>query len=478
MAYTIKDDGSWVEEELDIAEPETFSIEDPFTGEKHLIENPNDASQIMGQMNQKKNAYLRDMYRRNQERGEYVPGSSNISISDFLNLTDIPGKEEIEPPPEVGPKPMAKSEPESVTRKANENRPEVQRGGGAWRREGDAEWQTMKTRHGLPEEDYEEPLKRLERFSDREGFQKSVISQIGVNPFEIDIQAEIRKADKNLPKLFHQVFQGRITWNDRDLMTKEEKSYWHNVVRQYHADVQNQIASKKKMLIDKFNYMMNTFDNQRAIELEKAKRTYEMLDRKIWVHNPVTKAKLQVTADEIDDFIGPAAKYENWKIGQPFGKEERDEVWVFNEDLNTKRKVSTEEAEKLKGQGWKIGQPISSGIEDEKDERAKKSKRLEQLYEAHYKLNKPDPDMKLAKALAEAQGKAIKSEEGDKEKEAYNEYLNKEIQRLEKEISGISEAPTGEKKGPFKPGQKVKRKDGKVFTADENGFLPQEAYTK
>lgn len=484
MVITIKDDGNWIEEDPEkyikekprMARSEPFSVTDPMSGKIHLVNSPEERDAVLAQLNNKRKTYLRDMHQRSSEVGEYTPNRSRISFQDIMNLTDAPGAEMEEDMPEPVPSVM----PESEMRSKSGAR-KVQRGGAAWRKEGETEWNTLdekyikqyNKKYSAPEEDYQTPLRRLQNYENRAGFSDTVINQLGINPFTIDVQAEVNKADSNLPKLFHHVFNGRVTWNDRSLLTSKERQYWNNVVKQYHAEVQAKVASKKKSLIDRYNYMMNTFDNQRKIELERAKRTYELMDKKIWIHNPSNKSKMQVRAADLEKYL---ESDNGWKLGQPYGREDfEDKINIYKG--GSRQKVTPSEFEQeWKDKGWSTEKP-----EFTRDEIMEE---LIDVQEALYELNKPDPNLILAENLTGMEGQA----DSNKYKQSLEDALIKRKQELEKKLYGESgkqggnetpkEEKTEKKTGPFEPGKKVRRKDGKEFTADENGFLPEEAYTK
>ena len=98
-------------------------------------------------------------------------------------------------------------------------------------------------------------------YSDRNRFEEHVIMELGKNPFELNPMEALSVADENLPDLFHFFFGGRVVWNDRNKLTKEQADAWDEVVKSYHAWVFQQAEMEKAVLTDQYNFMMNQFDN-------------------------------------------------------------------------------------------------------------------------------------------------------------------------------------------------------------------------
>jgi hypothetical protein len=134
-------------------------------------------------------------------------------------------------------------------------------------------------------------------YSNRDKFSEHVFQTIGGNPFDIDLGEELAKADQELPELFEYVFRGQAIWQDRHLLNNQQRAYWEDAVKAYHAHVKEQVESKKQTMTDRYNQMMNMFDNsaqqykanltryraynekavahQRSLELAKAKKKDE-----------------------------------------------------------------------------------------------------------------------------------------------------------------------------------------------------------
>jgi hypothetical protein len=106
---------------------------------------------------------------------------------------------------------------------------------------------------------YEQYMNR--QYADRDRFERHVFEQIGGNPFMLDPWEEVQKADKELPKIFEQVFQGHAAWEARAHLDPQQKKFWNQVVNQYHAYVKSGVMARKKQMMDEYNWMMQNFDN-------------------------------------------------------------------------------------------------------------------------------------------------------------------------------------------------------------------------
>lgn len=111
-------------------------------------------------------------------------------------------------------------------------------------------------------------------YSRRNDFEKEVFMEIGGNPFEIDPMDEVKKADTRLPALFNHVFGGEVYYGDIDKLDTDQRRYWQDVLKQYHAQVYNEAISKKKVMTDRYNHLMNKFDNA-ASEYASRLRGYQ-----------------------------------------------------------------------------------------------------------------------------------------------------------------------------------------------------------
>ncbi len=109
-------------------------------------------------------------------------------------------------------------------------------------------------------------------FGNRTGFENEVFSQIGGNPFDLDPYEFLEQADASLPDIFNQVFQGQVIWSDRDKLDKDQTKFWNSVVKQFHAHVFDRATSMKQIMTDKYNFMMNRFDNEKKAKDASLKR--------------------------------------------------------------------------------------------------------------------------------------------------------------------------------------------------------------
>ena len=100
-------------------------------------------------------------------------------------------------------------------------------------------------------------------YSDRGGFEEAVFNNIGGSPFDIDPYEFVEQSNAQLPEIFNQVFRGKIIWSDRGKMDKNQAKFWNAVVAKFHAHVFDRATQAKKMMTEKYNFMMNRFDNDK-----------------------------------------------------------------------------------------------------------------------------------------------------------------------------------------------------------------------
>lgn len=122
-----------------------------------------------------------------------------------------------------------------------------------------------------------EPVQEPKDRYKRDEFESIVFQQIGGNPFMFDPYQEVIRADRALPQIFNQAFQGQVIWEDRGKLDKDQAKHWADVKKQYHAHVYNAAKSKKKQMVDTYQWMMSKFDSQAkeeqaAFALEEKRR--------------------------------------------------------------------------------------------------------------------------------------------------------------------------------------------------------------
>lgn len=98
-------------------------------------------------------------------------------------------------------------------------------------------------------------------YSNRSLFEKHVFGEIGGDPFKLNPRDALQFADENLPDLFERFFQGTVVWEDLDKLTKDQAAQWDNVVMSYHAWALKEAEMQKAVMTDRYNFMMNQFDN-------------------------------------------------------------------------------------------------------------------------------------------------------------------------------------------------------------------------
>ena len=111
----------------------------------------------------------------------------------------------------------------------------------------------------LPPEKYKDFM--TPDYSNRYKFEEYVFKKIGVNPFKIDIMAEVRKYDRELPEIFNQYFKGEMIWADRDKMNSEQAEAWNDEVKRFHAFVHDKVTSWADQKSKEYKWMMDKFNN-------------------------------------------------------------------------------------------------------------------------------------------------------------------------------------------------------------------------
>jgi hypothetical protein len=133
----------------------------------------------------------------------------------------------------------------------------------------------------------------VRKFEDRAGFEQSVFKTLGGNPFEINVAQEVDRASKeDLPGLFDSIFRGRVTWEDRDKLDKQQAAHWANEMKRYRAHLKERISADRQTAITRYNHLMNRFDNEAKEQAAAMKRVKEKHD--LWyktVKKPMEEAR-------------------------------------------------------------------------------------------------------------------------------------------------------------------------------------------
>jgi hypothetical protein len=116
---------------------------------------------------------------------------------------------------------------------------------------------------------------RTVNYQDREGFENNVFDILGANPFDIDPYEMVEQANAKLPEIFNQVFQGQVIWSDRNKLDKDQTKFWNAVQKQFHAHIFARASGARKMMTEKYNWMMNKFDNDKKSKDANLKRMQE-----------------------------------------------------------------------------------------------------------------------------------------------------------------------------------------------------------
>lgn len=145
-------------------------------------------------------------------------------------------------------------------------------------------------------------------YSNRSLFERHVFQEIGGNPFGLNPRDALQFADENLPDLFERFFRGTIVWEDRGKLTKDQGNQWDEVVKSYHAWTLKQAEMKKAVMTDRYNFMMNQFDNaareyQTALSKVRARREKIATRKRAQEKTPVSEKVSPIDVKRYSDML-------------------------------------------------------------------------------------------------------------------------------------------------------------------------------
>lgn len=205
------------------------------------------------------------------------------------------------------------------------------------------------------------PGTRPPNYDNREGFEQKIFEkftkQYGFssgNPYEIDLDAELKKHDAELPDLFNYIFRGRVNWIDKDRLDKDQQKYWDNTVKQFHAERGQKILSAVSRMKNEHNYYMTKFDTAKKeydVMLEKARKEREDLAKeKLTIYNTINQTTMPVTKRE---WLEKYQHIEGWTREAPKWKPEgekpinRLQVIAQSVGVDLTKPITKEEADKV-----------------------------------------------------------------------------------------------------------------------------------
>jgi len=107
----------------------------------------------------------------------------------------------------------------------------------------------------------------------REHLLNSIMSQMGGNPYDRDIDALTEsELARELPNLLLSMSHGAISWEDRGRLTKEQQKQFITAARRLRADIRNRLKQKQSMDIKKLHYMEQLFDTERRMHEAKLRK--------------------------------------------------------------------------------------------------------------------------------------------------------------------------------------------------------------
>jgi len=101
-------------------------------------------------------------------------------------------------------------------------------------------------------------------FKDRQKYSDFVITKMGFDPFKLNPEEEIEKAQANLPDVFEATFGGQIVYGDIDKLDKDEKKHWNTVHRGFNAHIKNSVKQKIAGGKAEYEARMKVFEDKQA----------------------------------------------------------------------------------------------------------------------------------------------------------------------------------------------------------------------
>ena len=101
-------------------------------------------------------------------------------------------------------------------------------------------------------------------FKDRQKYSDFVIAKMGFDPFKLNTDEEIEKAQETLPDVFEAAFGGQVLYNDIDKLDKDEKKHWDTVHRGFNVHVKNSVKEKIARGKEEYKARMKVFEDKQA----------------------------------------------------------------------------------------------------------------------------------------------------------------------------------------------------------------------
>lgn len=101
-------------------------------------------------------------------------------------------------------------------------------------------------------------------FKDRQKYSDFVVAKMGFDPFKLNSDEEIEKAQATLPDVFEAAFGGQVLYNDIDKLDKDEKKHWDTVHRGFNVHVKNSVKEKIARGKEEYKARMKVFDDKLA----------------------------------------------------------------------------------------------------------------------------------------------------------------------------------------------------------------------
>lgn len=168
-----------------------------------------------------------------------------------------------------------------------------------------------------PPDDYKAP-----DFSKRDLFEKNVFETIGGNPYEINVVQELENSiNAEMPQLFEEFFRGQVIWEDQDKLNSDQQEAWDEALKRYRAEKKEMIMGEKDAMHDRYTQMMNMFDHQAKVTMQRRKeegiKTRETIE-KLTEADKKKKADLEKNIEKHADLVKErsAARAEFLQMGE------------------------------------------------------------------------------------------------------------------------------------------------------------------
>ncbi len=101
-------------------------------------------------------------------------------------------------------------------------------------------------------------------FKDRQKYSKFVVDKMGFDPYSLDFDKEVEKAQEALPDVFEAAFGGQVLWRDRDKLDKKQQDHWNAAHKAFNVHVRNSVKEKAVRGKEEYKSRMKIFEDKLA----------------------------------------------------------------------------------------------------------------------------------------------------------------------------------------------------------------------